>query len=184
MVAADSIFIVTSGEYSDYGIEAVFSTREKADEYVERHGTDFRVEEFSIDSCVPDNSKKKWDIYLYYNTGDLCDCNLDDGVLFNRNYFRYVKSASFSAGFLNFNVTAETMSKAVKIASEMFMQVKTLESTKFPLLREKCVISSSSPDYPTYNYRNGTIVLHGNSRLANGYSSTTEEARYEGKDVK
>ena len=127
MVAADSIFIVTSGEYSDYGIEAVFSTREKADEYVEQHGTDFRVEEFPVDSCVPDNSKKKWNVYLDYNTGELCGCNPPCGwTPLDRDYFRYADSFASSAELLNFYIEAETISKAVKIASEMLMQVKVL----------------------------------------------------------
>ena len=28
------VYVVTSGEYSDYGIDAIFSTAEKAQEYV------------------------------------------------------------------------------------------------------------------------------------------------------
>ena len=34
------IYIVTSGEYSDYAIDAVFSTEEKAHEYIQQHGSD------------------------------------------------------------------------------------------------------------------------------------------------
>ena len=30
------VFVVTSGEYSDYGINAIFSTKEKAQEYIDR----------------------------------------------------------------------------------------------------------------------------------------------------
>lgn len=41
------IYIVTSGCYSDYGINAVFSTREKAQEYCDMHN----------------NSSESWDSY-------------------------------------------------------------------------------------------------------------------------
>lgn len=178
MEIKDMIFIVTSGEYSDYGIEAVFSTKEKADEYVERHGTDFRVEEFPVDSCVPDNSKKKWNVYLDYNTGELCGCNPPCGwTPLDRDYFRYANSFASSAELLNFYIEAETISKAVKIASEMLMQVKALESTKFPLLREKCVADHIIREYPIYNYRTGAIVLSGDRILRSGYSATTEKPR-------
>ena len=46
------IYIVTSGEYSDYGIDAVFTTKEKAVEYVEQHGTNYNIEEYNLDEEV------------------------------------------------------------------------------------------------------------------------------------
>ena len=46
------IYIVTSGEYSDYTIDAVFSTKEKAEEYVQQYGTNYRVEDYDIDEEI------------------------------------------------------------------------------------------------------------------------------------
>lgn len=38
MSEAKQVYVVTSGEYSDYGIEVVFLTREEADLYVKNYG--------------------------------------------------------------------------------------------------------------------------------------------------
>ena len=52
-----TVYIVTGGCYSDYGIEAAFTTKELADRYVALHnngkddnGYGHRVEEFELDS--------------------------------------------------------------------------------------------------------------------------------------
>lgn len=48
----DKVYIVTSGEYSDYGIDEVFDNREDAEKYVCLHKRnildDFRIEEYDI----------------------------------------------------------------------------------------------------------------------------------------
>ena len=54
------VWIVTSGIYSDYNIEAVFSSRELAEAYLEKFkevypGEDVRIEEYDLDK-----PKEKW----------------------------------------------------------------------------------------------------------------------------
>ncbi len=44
------VYVVTAGEYSDYHIEAVYSTREKAELYVATH--EGEIEEYDIDEPV------------------------------------------------------------------------------------------------------------------------------------
>ena len=48
------VYIVTEGEYSDYHIEEVFSTREKAESYIALHNTSsygyYQIEEYEIDN--------------------------------------------------------------------------------------------------------------------------------------
>lgn len=48
----DKVYIVTSGEYSDYGIDEVFDNREDAEKYVCLHKRnildDLRIEEYDI----------------------------------------------------------------------------------------------------------------------------------------
>lgn len=54
------VYVVTYGEYSDYGIEAVFSTKEKAQEYIniactERDcwsSTNDCIEEYELDQTI------------------------------------------------------------------------------------------------------------------------------------
>lgn len=44
-----TVYLVTSGSYSDYGIEAVFSTAEKAEAYRWNRADDVRIEEYELD---------------------------------------------------------------------------------------------------------------------------------------
>ena len=52
------VYVVTSGEYSDYRIVAIFSTEQKAQEYIDKYGTDnvlsyssygYAIDEYEID---------------------------------------------------------------------------------------------------------------------------------------
>jgi len=48
------VYIVTSGSYSDYHINAVFSTEELAQGYIDRWGTsDYDIEEWDLDNPNP-----------------------------------------------------------------------------------------------------------------------------------
>lgn len=49
------VYIVTQGQYSDYHIEQVFSTREKAQEYLDHigNGNDADIDEYNIDEETP-----------------------------------------------------------------------------------------------------------------------------------
>lgn len=51
-------YIVTSGSYSDYGINAVFTTEALADEYCKQMGGVFDVEEWQMDEHVGKISRK------------------------------------------------------------------------------------------------------------------------------
>jgi len=49
-----NVYVVTTGDYSDYHIEAIFSTKELADEYVRRGGDEYEVDEWELDTPIPD----------------------------------------------------------------------------------------------------------------------------------
>jgi hypothetical protein len=52
---SDKIYIITAGDYSDYHIVTVFSTKELAEAYIERWGKgyDARIEEWNVDGVNP-----------------------------------------------------------------------------------------------------------------------------------
>lgn len=61
------IFIVTSGEYSDYGINAVFSSKEKAEAYfmgLPESSRGYSVEEWDVDTESPLISGTRWIVEL------------------------------------------------------------------------------------------------------------------------
>lgn len=47
------VYVVTEGEYSDYEVDKIFSTKEKAEKYQAAHSTtNVYIEEYEIDDCV------------------------------------------------------------------------------------------------------------------------------------
>ena len=59
------VFIVTSGEYSDYGIDRVFSTEEKAKEWIKittsMYGGNYNIEQYELDAPIPKRKE-----YLFF----------------------------------------------------------------------------------------------------------------------
>lgn len=67
-----TIYIVTSGEYSDYGIECVFSTREQAERYVALQNDNkawwsecWFIEEYEVDGATIETDKPLWYHYEF-----------------------------------------------------------------------------------------------------------------------
>ena len=63
-----TIYVVTTGEYSDYGICAMFSSKEKADQYCERfkkHAdyTGYDIEEYTLDPIPDDVYRENKELY-------------------------------------------------------------------------------------------------------------------------
>lgn len=121
----NKIYIVTSGEYSDYHIDAVFSTEELAVDYIQQHGIDYAIEIYNIDEEI-DRNTKLWRVEF-----DIKDCELKDARVrdYGEDNFRDTCKVSgyLDCSLINFFVDADTMNKAVKIASERFAAVKANE---------------------------------------------------------
>ncbi len=62
-----SVYIVTSGEYSSYGISSVWSTREAAEEAARGYGT---VEEWLLDTDI-DRGVVQWHAWVVPATGEI-----------------------------------------------------------------------------------------------------------------
>jgi len=75
------IYIVTEGEYSDYGIVAIFSTKEKAQNFISITAapddlSDYEIEEWPLDeheALIEKFKKKELSIYMVsmYRNGDV-----------------------------------------------------------------------------------------------------------------
>src|SRR5579885_931253 len=76
MSEAKSVYIVTKGQYYDYGIDSVFSKKEEADRYAAElaHTTRelVRVEEWAIDTMAEMVARKCWHVNLDISTGQFC----------------------------------------------------------------------------------------------------------------
>lgn len=127
------IYIVTSGEYSDYRIDAVFTTKEKAEEYVQNNGSDYRIEDYELDKPIV-NENKLWCISFNLENGNIEDANVSYRK--KEYYCNTCKYVPYSfVKHIDFYVEAEIMDKAKKIASERFAAVKANEYILLRLTR-------------------------------------------------
>ena len=77
------VFIVTSGEYSDYGIDRVFSTEEKAKEWVDvitsMYGGNYDIEQYELDAPIPERKE-----YMFF------EAYIKDNVIVKSNFLFYL----------------------------------------------------------------------------------------------
>ena len=77
------VYIVTSGEYSDYGIDRVFSTEEKAKEWVDvitsMYGGNYDIEQYELDAPIPERKE-----YMFF------EAYIKDNVIVKSNFLFYL----------------------------------------------------------------------------------------------
>ena len=77
------VFIVTSGEYPDYSIDRVFSTEEKAKEWVDviasMYGGNYNIEQYELDAPIPERKE-----YLFF------EAYIKDDVIVRSNFEFYL----------------------------------------------------------------------------------------------
>ena len=77
------VYIVTSGEYSDYGIDRVFSTEEKAKEWVDvitsMYDGNYNIEQYELDAPIPERKE-----YLFF------EAYIENDVVIKSNFEFYL----------------------------------------------------------------------------------------------
>lgn len=153
------IYIVTSGEYSDYGIDAVFTTKEKAVEYVEQHGTNYNVEEYVLDEEV-ERKTQLWNVMFCVEDGELQEAN---PTSYNRN--KVVDTCNISdylrlggKYYIDFYVDADSMDRAVKIARERFASVKANEYIWLRLTRPYELDKYGLNKFESFNFKTNEFI--------------------------
>jgi hypothetical protein len=121
------VYIVTHGSYSDYGLEGVFSSREKAQEYIDHETKDNEYSEFNdILEVEVDNvyNLKVRDNYKHYTINIDIDGNIWTDIggyswfdltnkrLYNHFYTIYRDNSIF------FNIVTKDKEHAIKIAND------------------------------------------------------------------
>jgi len=140
------IYVVTSGTYSDYGIRAIFSTRDKARAFIKRKqrnsrfehyiGDDYRIETWEVDKPLepkipiffcyyfPDNDK--WKVFEHE------ECNEFNVVK------KDVDSFGETEGYVYWVAKkAEDKESALKMANEQIMQFIAKETPEEAILNSE-----------------------------------------------
>ena len=164
MTEKKQIFIVTTGEYSDYSIDRVFSTRKKALEYLDTKDDNYTLEVFDIDEPIECNTqlycisfyldkKKVLRVSTYY------DKRLKDLIHIGGRYFNNVKT-------LDIYVESDSRKRALKIASERYGAIIAGEQTMYPYLRVGVLRHYSSMHPAFFDFKTGEMVLIDDQQLA------------------
>lgn len=115
------IYLVFSGGYPESQIEAVFSTKELAEEYVLHNGTDYEVEEYDVD--VPfERGDVLWSVRLNIDTHEERGCEATDKLAY-KDLVLY-DDYTMCGDCLTMWVEADTSERAIEIANERLNQVK------------------------------------------------------------
>lgn len=153
----NKIYIVTSGDYSEYRIVAVFSTEQLAEEYVQQRGTEYRIESYNLDEEVFKETKL-WSIAFSLVNSSLIEAEAID---YQDNDYQDIKrdtcgirESFFSDEIqINFFVDADSMDKAVKIARERFAAIKANEYIWLRLTRPYEINICGRRKYETFNVK-------------------------------
>lgn len=158
------IFIVTAGEYSDYGICQVFSTREKAEQYIDTKDDDFRIEEFELDEPFEVENKifavtLRFEDKKVVRTSIIDYSNLEDCIEFDEgSSYDSVRRPN-----ITFFIKSDSKERAIKVASERFGAVIANEAVMYPYLRMRVVVRKvytfEDKKFPYYDFKTGNIVL-------------------------
>ena len=158
------IFIVTTGEYSDYCIDRVFSTRQKATEYLDTKDDNYTLEVFDIDEPIERNTqlyciifyldkKKVWRVSTCYNK------RYKDLIHISGRCFSKMKT-------LDIYVESDSRKRALKIASERYGAIIAGEQTMYPYLRVGVLRHYGNMKPAFFDFNTGELVLVDDHQLA------------------
>lgn len=155
----DKVYIVTYGNYSDYSICAVFSTIDKAEEYVQQHGSMFRIEEHLLDEEV--KQSEIWDVEIGLLSHNIKQC---ESCSYSWSSERVDKFRIFEPVFRSSEWTAkmflraDSMDRAIKVANERVAQIVANKDLFYASAFNKVKWGIFGiRDYPWVDYNTGKI---------------------------
>lgn len=160
----NKIFVVTTGEYSDYTIDRVFSARKKALEYLDTKDDEYTLEVFDLDEPIERRTqlynisfeldkKKVRRVRTYY------DKRLKDLIHIGGQYFNKVKT-------LDIYIESDSRKRALKIASERYGAIIAGEQTMYPYLRVGIIRDYGGNVPAFFDFYTGELVLIDGHQLA------------------
>jgi hypothetical protein len=123
---SDKIYLVARGSYSDYAVYAAFTSKQSAQEAIDRHaGGDvyekFEIEEIPLNPDVVSSGKRAWRVIMDYDSGDKAEakqidlCGVIDGLDFSSVFKRYGRTPNL---MFSCECYADDEAHAIKIANE------------------------------------------------------------------
>lgn len=125
----EKVYVVTSGEYSDYGIDAIFSTQELAQKFIDVFSKDkwrsMSVEQWDLDPIKTHLKQNRKPYFLRIDKkGNICDLELaENSYGFKEDIPEAEISYTADLKWMNIYCFADDESHAVKIAGEKRSQI-------------------------------------------------------------
>lgn len=148
-------YVVTSGEYSDYSVDGVFSDKAKAYLFVNKAG-DRTIEEYNIDDEEQLREECWYEIEIsIYKSLKVKGVSVHNLRLLDK-YFDAVRFTLRDDvnGYFSFYLKALNRDKAKAIALERFHALLAVESSHFPMLRWTRV---RKPCYGSEDFQEGLV---------------------------
>ena len=116
------------GSYSDYGIDAIFTTRELAQSFIDAFEAvkwhEMNIEEWDLDPNKTHLKQNRKPYFLKINKkGDVSDLRLADTYGFKHDMPEAEISYTYNLEWMNINCFADNENHAVKIAGEKRSQI-------------------------------------------------------------
>lgn len=155
----DKVYIITYGIYSDYSICAVFSTLDKAEEYIQQHGNTFRIEEHLLDEAV--EQSEIWSVEIGMSSHKIKQCESVSDSWHNDKLdkFRIFEPVLSSDEWsIKFVLRADSMNRAIKVANERVAQIVANKDIFYASAFTKIEWGMFRlRDYPWVDYNTGKI---------------------------
>lgn len=148
-------YVVTSGEYSDYRVDGVFSDKEKAELFVNKAG-DRTIEEYKVDDEKQLREENWYGINVYISKSSKVKDVFVNDLCKSDRYFDAVRFTLRGGAddCFSFYLKALDRDKAKAIALERFHALLAVESSHFPMLRWTRVIN---PRYGSDDFQEGLV---------------------------
>lgn len=155
----DKVYIVTYGKYSDYSICAVFSTIDKAEEYVQQHGSMFRIEEYFLDGKV--EQSEIWSVEIGLSSHKIKAVESVSNSWYNDKVDEFrVFEPVFSSDEWSIKMVlrADSMDRAIKVANERVAQIMANKDLFYASAFNKIKWGILGiQDYPWVDYNTGKV---------------------------
>jgi hypothetical protein len=153
----NKIFVITKGEYSDYHIVRVFTTRKLAKEFLDTKDNDYRLEVYDLDEpferktnlyCISFQLDRKKVVYVHAY----------DNVNYYKDLIR-VSPRLYKSMTLDIYVESDSRKRALKVASERYGAILANEQTIYPYLRVGTINNYSRSEPAYFDFNTGELVL-------------------------
>lgn len=158
------IFIVTSGSYSDYTIERVFSTRAKANEYLDTKDDDYKLEVYDIDEPI-ERTKQVYQICFSLDKKKVYKVDIREGKYADLIHVHQWNSMC-KMDMISIFVESDSRKRALKVASERYGVIIACEQTLYPYLRVPVINRYCTREPAYYNFHTSELVLLKGQQLA------------------